>query len=267
MEDLREKVYECTLGVEAHMICDLLARAGISARVDGELLAGAGGELPLGNAVKVRVAAERAAEARAVIEEWERAQPPEPAVPGGAAAAAAANRRKFKSPLWFLVGACAGAALATFALRGPGGQHGVDYDGDGHYEIQHHFAGNVLARTDVDRNSDGAPDVRWTYDLRGVESKFEADDDFDGRFEWNGSVSRGEVDVLDLDDDGDGRAEQTRHHAFGVLAAVHHHRDGGGPVVKRENYVAGRLASADFDADGDGNFERRVEYDRFGEPK
>ena len=45
MEDLREKVYECTLAVEAHMICDLLARAGISARVVGEFLAGPGGEL------------------------------------------------------------------------------------------------------------------------------------------------------------------------------------------------------------------------------
>ena len=55
MEDLREKVYECTLAVEAHMICDLLARAGISARVDGEFLAGAGGELPLGSTIKVRV--------------------------------------------------------------------------------------------------------------------------------------------------------------------------------------------------------------------
>ena len=29
------------------MICDLLARAGISARVDGEFLAGAGGNLPV----------------------------------------------------------------------------------------------------------------------------------------------------------------------------------------------------------------------------
>jgi hypothetical protein len=55
MENLSEKVYECTLVVEAHMICDLLARAGISARVDGEFLAGAAGELPLGSAVKVRV--------------------------------------------------------------------------------------------------------------------------------------------------------------------------------------------------------------------
>jgi len=76
MEDLREKVYECTFAFEAHMICDLLARAGISSRVDGEFLAGAIGELPLGSAIKVRVDPSRAAEAREVIDEWERLQPP-----------------------------------------------------------------------------------------------------------------------------------------------------------------------------------------------
>jgi hypothetical protein len=36
MQQLKEKVDECALAVEAHMICDLLARTGISARVDGE---------------------------------------------------------------------------------------------------------------------------------------------------------------------------------------------------------------------------------------
>ena len=76
MEGLTESVYECTLPVEAHMICDLLARAGISARVDGEFLAGAGGELPLGSNIKVRVDPANAAEARAVIDEWQRQQPP-----------------------------------------------------------------------------------------------------------------------------------------------------------------------------------------------
>jgi len=76
MEDLREKVYECTFAFEAHMICDLLARAGISSRVDGEFLAGAIGELPLGSAIKVRVDPSRTAEAREVIDEWERLQPP-----------------------------------------------------------------------------------------------------------------------------------------------------------------------------------------------
>ncbi len=50
------------------MICDLLARAGISARV-GEFLAGAGGELPRGSNIKVRVDPARAVEAREVIDQ------------------------------------------------------------------------------------------------------------------------------------------------------------------------------------------------------
>ena len=51
MENLRESVYECTLAVEAHMICDLLAQAGISSRVDGEFLAGAWGSVGPANTV------------------------------------------------------------------------------------------------------------------------------------------------------------------------------------------------------------------------
>ena len=38
MEQLTEKAYECNRAVEAHMVCDLLSQAGISARVDGEFL-------------------------------------------------------------------------------------------------------------------------------------------------------------------------------------------------------------------------------------
>lgn len=75
MEDLREKVYECMFPFQAHMIVDLLASTGISARVDGEFLAGIVGELPPGNTIKVRVDPSRAAEARQVIDEWERAAP------------------------------------------------------------------------------------------------------------------------------------------------------------------------------------------------
>lgn len=109
MEDLREKVYECTFPVEAHMICDLLARAGISARVEGEFLAGAGGELPLGNTIKVRVDPSRAAEAREVIDEWERAQPPpEPDT--------APPRSRTRSPLWFLFGLVVGSVLTFIML-------------------------------------------------------------------------------------------------------------------------------------------------------
>ncbi len=99
MENRTESVYECTLAVEAHMICDLLSQAGIAARVDGAFLAGAGGELPLGNTVKVRVAPARVAEAREVIADWEkRSRRPTPWC-----------RPRCTPMLWFLLGAMAGA--------------------------------------------------------------------------------------------------------------------------------------------------------------
>jgi hypothetical protein len=112
LENLREKVYECTLVVEAYMICDLLARAGISARVDGEFLAGAGGDLPLGSSIKVRVDPARAAEAREVIDEWEREQPPPD--PG-----TAPPRSRVRAHWWFLIGMLVGASIMFVALKMP----------------------------------------------------------------------------------------------------------------------------------------------------
>ncbi len=241
------------------MICDLLARAGISARVDGEFLAGAGGELPLGNAVKVRVDPARAAEARAVIDEWERTQPPEPTP--------APQASRYRSPLWFLAGAMAGAALMFAALRGPSSESGVDYDGDENYEIRYHFAGRTTSMTEMDRNGDGKVDAVWHFDVRGVEKDYAYDDDFDGRFEWIGTPRHGQPDVNRLDADGDGRTDVTSYHVHGVERTTDFHRAEDGRVVKRVHLAGGMPISADFDADGDGTFERHVEYDRLGEPK
>lgn len=71
-----ETVFETSLAFHAQMICDLLISAGVPARVDGSFLQGISGEIPLGNAVRVRVESARAAEARAIIAEWERAEIP-----------------------------------------------------------------------------------------------------------------------------------------------------------------------------------------------
>jgi len=71
-----ETVYETTFAFHAQMICDLLISAGVPARVDGSYLQGIGGEIPLGNAVRVRVEPARVAEARAIIAEWESAEIP-----------------------------------------------------------------------------------------------------------------------------------------------------------------------------------------------
>jgi len=71
-----ETVFESSLAFQAQMICDLLISAGVPARVDGSYLQSIGGEIPLGNAVRVRVEPARASEARAIIAEWESAPIP-----------------------------------------------------------------------------------------------------------------------------------------------------------------------------------------------
>ena len=259
MENLTEKVYECTLGVEAHMICDLLARAGISARVDGEFLQGAGGDLPLGNSIKVRVAPENAAEARAVIDEWEKLQPAEPAPPP--------RRPAWRSPLWLIVGMIVGGVGVAYGLRSPVSSAGVDYDFDGDYEITYHYAGNNPHLTEVDRNDDGRPDVRWEFDASGMEKGLSADDDFDGRFEWRAVMLRGEQHTGRVDRDGDGSIEEIWHFENGVVTSVDMFDESGQRLVSRQHYTHGVRSSAEFDRDGDGAFEQHVEFDRLGMPK
>ncbi len=67
-----DTVFHASTSLEAHLVQQLLERAGISARIDGEFLQGAAGELPPGNLIRVRVAPERAVEAREIIAEWEK---------------------------------------------------------------------------------------------------------------------------------------------------------------------------------------------------
>jgi hypothetical protein len=260
MEDLREKVYECTLAVEAHMICDLLARAGISARVDGEFLAGAGGDLPLGNTIKVRVDPARAAEAREVIAEWEHEQPPaEPAV--------APPRSRVRSPLWLLVGALIGGAIMFVVFRTPYTRSQVDLDGDGVDDEFYYYSGRVLEQVEYDRNHDGKIDARSFHDIHGVLARYESDDDFDGRFEWQSEAEQGQVVTATLDANGDGRPDSVMHLHDGVQQTTDVYDEAGRRIVARQTYGNGWNHTTEFDDDGDGTFERRVEYDRYGEPK
>src|SRR5690349_8705947 len=141
MEQLTEKVYECNLAVEAHMVCDLLSQAGISARVDGEFLQSAAGEIPLGNTVKVRVARERVAEAREVIADWENLQPSDPATPPPPRTAS-----RLMGPLWFVAGLLVGLVIMFLAMR-----NNVQID-----------------VWEYDRNSDGRIDARWIAGVSGA---------------------------------------------------------------------------------------------------
>jgi hypothetical protein len=260
MEDLREKVYECTLVVEAHMICDLLARAGISARVDGEFLAGAGGDLPLGNTIKVRVDPSRAVEAREVIAEWEREQPPpEPVI--------APPRSRVRSPLWFLAGLLAGGALMFLAIRTPNTEAHSDHNGDGVDDEFYYYSGITLDRIETDRNGDRKIDARSINDVRGMLLRYEGDDDFDGRFEVQSEAEEGEVVTSTLDSNGDGRPDAVTHYSRGIAQSEDVYDEQGRRIVARIHFDGTLQSATDFDDDGDGVFERHVEYDRYGEPK
>jgi len=239
MQNLTEKVYECTLAVEAHMVCDLLAGAGISARVEGEFLQTGAGELPVGNLVKVRVEPARAAEAREVIAEWEKQQPPPE--PG---AVVASKTSRAKSFLWFLSGLMAGTVLAFIALES-----------------------RYSSTTAYDRNHDGRVDSRWYLAWDGHAVRYEEDNDFDGQFEWKIDIEDEQFRRAVLDADDDGRPERVSQFRNGVIRSQDFHFASVGRIVKRETYEAGLLASAQFDDDGDGVFERRVAYDEHAEPR
>jgi hypothetical protein len=260
MENLSEKVYECNLAVEAHMVCDLLSQAGISARVDGEFLQGAAGDIPLGNTVKVRVEPARAAEAREVIADWEKLQPTPDSIPMPSGSGSGV-----RSVLWFAIGLLVGGAGMFLALRTPASDDSVDYDGDGRNDIHYEYNGRAISRMEYDRDDDGKVDASWIFDVQGAEKEYDADDDFDGRFEWHGQVEEGEVVRNVLDVDGDGQAERVAHSRNGVLESIDYYT--GDHVVKRQRFRAGLLSSAEYDDDGDGVFERRATYDAHGEPE
>ena len=259
MENLSEKVYECTLPVEAHMICDLLARGGVSARVEGEFLAGGGGDLPLGNMVKVRVDPARAAEAREIIADWEKLQPAEPSPPP--------RRSSWGRALWFVAGLLVGGAALYLLMNRETAVSSTDHDGDGHDDTTYHYAGQRLISVDIDNNTDGKADTRWQYDLRGDPEFVETDADFDGRFESRSEYENGWVRRTTLDEDGNGRPDTIAHFIRGESRDFEIYDPAGDHVVARQNFSRGWHTSTDFDMDGDGAFERHVEFDRFGMPR
>lgn len=67
-------VYEARDSLEGHMIANLLEQASIYARVDGEFLQGAVGEIQALGLVKVRVNNDDYQRAREIVQQWESTQ-------------------------------------------------------------------------------------------------------------------------------------------------------------------------------------------------
>jgi hypothetical protein len=262
-----ETVFEANLAIDAHLVRDLLERAGIPAVIEGEHLQGAAGELPLGGLVRVRVQTDHAAEAREVVAEWEKRQPEPESGVAAAAAKAAPERRTSWAPYTFLMGLAIGGFLVWQHFNTPIKSDGVDFGGDGVFEERYVYEGMKTTLMEYDRNSDGHVDYRYEFDSHGVAVAAKGDDDFDQRFEISMRLAKGQPAVIEYDRDGDEVIEQVYRFTNGVVTSIEYVSPDTRRVVKRDNFRGGQAVSADYDADGDGQFESHVEYDYKSDPR
>ena len=96
------------------MILDLLERAGLTGEVAGTYLQGGVGELAAEAHAKVRVPEAQAADAQAVIAEWEATQPLPDKTP-------ARQSRGGELAIGFILGGLAGALVLTALNTSPSG--------------------------------------------------------------------------------------------------------------------------------------------------
>lgn len=68
-------IYRAANIADAHLMRQLLENEGIPAFIQGEYLQGAVGELPANTEILVHVADDNATAARAIVDEWESAEP------------------------------------------------------------------------------------------------------------------------------------------------------------------------------------------------
>lgn len=248
-------LYQAANAVEAHMLVDLLQQEGVTAHIQGEHLQGAVGGLPAAGLVRLVVDEADHAQARAVIERWEAAQPQE------APPASVPRRSSSLGP--FLSGLVIGAAVLYAFYRVPYTVDGMDHNRDGVLDERWTYSPNgTPLQYEADRNLDGKIDFKGGYDPRGVMQTAEADDNFDGVFETRTHYRAGNAEVSEVDTDGDGLPDLRSRYSSGVLATTEYLEPLSGRRLRVEHLVLGKLTTADVDTDQDGRLDTRYRYDR-----
>lgn len=269
-------IFEAANALEAHMVKNLLATAGISAQVQGEHLQSGVGELPAIGLVKVVVAPEDETVARSVIDDWEAQQAADPrqpsqtghghhtppATPHTAPPTTARERRIARLSL-LLIGAIAGSTTTFMLLRAPTTTHGSDFDGDGRVDQRCTYNGDVLTTCREDRNGDGDFDVTYEYADDGRVVSASADNDFDGSVDTRTFFEHNLPVRTTVDTDGDGRPDLERRFQDGLLSEQRFIDDTNGCVRKVQHFVMERLVRAEHDVDCDGTMDRIKRYDAY----
>lgn len=249
-------VYEAANAVEAQMLQDLLKQDGIATRIDGAFLQGAVGELQAGGLVRLVVEDDDDhARARAVIEQWERAEPDAPS----ASSTPSAPRRGGRA-LWALLGAAVGIAGTAALMRAPVSVDGIDYNGDGVLDEQWSYSKTgTVVEARLDRNLDGKVDLVQHSDWRGRIETTESDDDFDGRFETLTRFRLGNAESSEIDTDGDGIPDLRSWFKHGVLETNEYLDPVSGKPRRVERLKLGRVVATEIDTDRDGRLDTRLD--------
>ncbi|MGB1239464.1 MAG: DUF2007 domain-containing protein [Pseudomonadales bacterium] len=240
-------LYSADSALEAHMIVDLLERAGIEARIDGEYLQGGVGELQPMGVVSVLVEESDYRHARQLLTQWEAQQSP--------LNTAASDKRstKLALPMFTFI---AGVVLSLLFARPADPLSGRDYNGDGVFDEIHRYEQRVLRTLERDRDFDQRSDLQLQFDAQGILSAARYDNDFDGRYETRARYRNGLIETLEIDSNDDGFTEVRRDFRHGVLVRERRYRRNG-QVHREVNYdVLGPVDEA-LDSDGDGRLDTR----------
>ncbi|MDR7270596.1 hypothetical protein J2X20_003254 [Pelomonas saccharophila] len=251
-------LYEAANAIEAHMLVDLLKQEDIHAQIQGEALQGAMGEVPMNGLVRLLVAEEDHAAARAIIDRWESTEVAP--TPGPKPTSRSAGLRGL------LLGLAVGVGATYAAYRAPVTSDGIDHDRDGVLDEKWTFSPNgLLLKSEVDRNFDRKVDYVAHYNTRGVIDSVESDDNFDGVFETRQGFRKGNIEFTETDTDGDGFADLRTLFVHGVADTVEFIDPTSGKPWRVEHFTLGVLQFADVDTDKDGKLDQRIRYSRLAE--
>ena len=251
-----KSVFEASLGIEAHMIKNLLAMNDVESEIFGEHLQGGIGDLQPGGIIRVMVADEDYPTAHKIVADWEASQPPINYEDEG---------RKTSSYGSALLGFIVGAIIVLVLTQTPITYDGVDYNGDGVLDEQLEYAGGLVREIKIDRNRDGKFDVLWRNDMKGLLKSSSFDNDFDGRFEFKCRFKAGNTVWCRGDYDNDGFAEYREGYNSGVHETASMFDPASKAIKKKQYFVGGVLKRAEVDLDGDGVLETNYTYDVYAE--
>ncbi len=251
-------IYTASNSIEAYMILNLLEQAGLSARVDGEYLPGAVGELPALGLVRVLVNDTDYQQANSVIEKWENSQVESPVK----------ETVKHKSSSVFgaaVVGFTLGITVMTIYHNTPITNDGIDYNGDGLLDEKWTYVNYIISKAEQDRNSDGVFDAIYKYDRNGFIKSSLLDEDFDQIFETELRYKNRNVTQQISDTDANGVRDYIAIYEHGVFVQDSILDQVTLNPIKVSYYDPFKIQKSELDTTGDGFLDTVHEYDEIGE--